>query len=64
MKWKLPKEKHDETLAAISNFLDKKECSLLELQKLTGKLNDFGQMHRFCKGFKFYQNDFLKNFEI
>ena len=63
MKWKLPKEKHDETLAAISNFLDKKECSLLELQKLTGKLNDFGQMHTFCKGFKFYQNDFLKNFE-
>jgi len=63
LSWKLPKEKFEETLTMVSVFLNKKECFLLDIQKLLGKLNDFGQMHTFCKGFKYNQNNFVKSFQ-
>jgi len=63
LEWKLPEHKLNETVNMIQNFLKKTSSSLIEAQKLHGKLNDFGQMHTFSKGFKFHQNAFLKKFE-
>ena len=62
--WRLPKEKFEETMELLQQFRRKKVCTLLEFQKLHGKLNDFGQMNIFCKGFKFNQNSFLRKFEV
>jgi len=44
--------------------LEKNSCTLLDLQKLHGKINDFAQMCPFVKGFKFHQNKMLQEFEI
>ena len=63
MEWKLPSGKNEETIDLLQNFLNKSHCTLLEFQKLHGKLNDFCQMHSFARGFKFSQNSFLKEFE-
>ena len=64
LSWRLPTEKFEETIDLLQQFRRKKVCTLLEFQKLHGKLNDFGQMNTFCKGFKFNQNSFLKQFEV
>ena len=61
--WQLPIEKFEETIQILQQFRRKKTCTLIDFQKLHGKLNDFGQMNTFSKGFKFNQNAFLKQFE-
>ena len=63
LSWKLPNEKTNETIQLLNETIQKNSCSLLEFQKLHGKLNDFAQMHRFMKGFKFNQNNFIKSFQ-
>ena len=57
--WKMPSEKTNDILIMLEKILSKKECNLLEFQKLHGKLNDFTQLNIFLKGFKFHQNNFL-----
>ena len=63
MSWKLPEDKWSETIWLLTNFLDKNSSSLLEFQKLHGKINDFAQIGIFLKGFRFFQNNFLQAFE-
>ena len=46
----------------LDNFLKAKKYSLLNFQKLHGKLNDFAQLGIFLQGFKFHQNNFLMSF--
>ena len=61
MTWKMPPEKTQETLELIKNYLLIEKTTLLDFQKLHGKLNDFTQLNIFLKGFKFNQNNFLEN---
>ena len=63
MSWKLPEDKWTETTWILGNFLDKSHSSLLVFQKLHGKINDFAQIAIFLKGFRFFQNKFLQQFE-
>jgi len=60
--WQLPREKFIDTVAILKKFLEADNSSLLLLQKLHGKLNDFSQLAIFLKGFKFQQNQFLQAF--
>jgi hypothetical protein len=62
MTWRLPEEKRIETLQLIKKFLDGNSCSLLQFQKLHGKLNSFRQLFIFLKGFRFHQIKYLKEF--
>ena len=62
LSWNLPEDKKRETLSMLDNFLKAKKYSLLNFQKLHGKLNDFAQLGIFLQGFKFHQNNFLKTF--
>jgi hypothetical protein len=48
----------------LNEFLSKKTCTLLEMQKLHGKINDFAQMCPFIKGFRYHQNKLLQEFEL
>jgi hypothetical protein len=64
LSWKLPNEKWNDSIWLINEFLSKENCTLLELQKLHGKINDFAQMCPFIKCFKFHQNKLLQQFEI
>ena len=63
MSWKLPEDKWSETIWLLSSFLDKNSSSLLEFQKLHGKINHFAQIGIFLKGFRFFQNNFLQAFK-
>ena len=63
MSWKLPEEKWIETTWLLGNFLGKSHSNLLEFQKLHGKINDFAQLAIFLKGFRFFQNKFLQQFD-
>jgi len=63
LSWKLPNEKWNDSIWLINDFLSKDKCTLLELQKLHGKINDFAQMCPFIKCFKFHQNKLLQQFE-
>jgi hypothetical protein len=58
--WKLPPKKHTETLALLHAVLTSNTCTLLQFQRLHGKLNDFGQMCTFLKAFRFHQTAFLQ----
>jgi hypothetical protein len=60
MTWCLPQEKIDDSLLLLHKVLSQPLCTLLQFQKLHGKLNDFAQMCIFLKGFKFHQNKFLR----
>jgi hypothetical protein len=62
LSWKLPAEKILETLQQIKNFLNAKVISLLDFQKLHGKINAFANMCTFLKGFRFHQSHFLNKF--
>lgn len=53
MKWSISKAKENSLQLAIDDFLDKKTCSLKEVQKLFGKLANIGQMFEFMKGYRF-----------
>ena len=61
--WKLPLIKRNESIWLINDFLKKEKCTLIELQKLHGKINDLTQMCPFIKGFKYNQNKLLQEFE-
>ena len=63
MSCKLPEDKWSETIWLLSSFLDKNSSSLLEFQKLHGKINHFAQIGIFLKGFRFFQNNFLQAFK-
>ena len=63
LSWRLPSGKWNESMALLCDFLDKSSCTLLDMQKLHGKINDFAQMCPFVKGFKFHQNKMLQEFE-
>jgi hypothetical protein len=62
LSWKLPVDKRLETLQQIKNFFNAKVISLLDFQKLHGKINAFANMCTFLKGFRFHQSHFLKKF--
>ncbi len=53
MTWKLPSEKARKILLEIENFSGKRTCTLVEVQKLHGLLNDVSLMLDFAKGFRF-----------
>ncbi len=61
MTWKLPLAKHEATKGLLHDFLQATHCTLLQVQKLHGKLNDFAQMCTFMKGFCFHQTSFLQH---
>jgi hypothetical protein len=52
MTWSLPAEKEAGIQATIDEFLAKKSCTLLEIQKLHGKLSDFSLSCDFMLGFR------------
>jgi hypothetical protein len=60
--WKLPADKQNETLQMIKKFFNAKVISLLDFQKLHGKINAFANMCSFLKGFRLQQAKFLKKF--
>ena len=60
--WSLPTEKAVSIYELIQNFQRKKSCTLLEAQKLNGKLSDFAQMFDFAKGFKYHLSYLIKKF--
>jgi len=64
LEWKLPSVKWNESICLLNEFLGKKSCTLLEMQKLHGKINDFAQMCPFIKGFRYHQNKMLQEFEL
>ena len=64
LSWRLPNVKYNDSIWILNEFLEKNTCTLLDLQKLHGKINDFAQLCPFIKGFKFHQNKMLQEFEI
>ena len=60
--WKLPKEKQDESISMLNSVLSSEKVSLLDFQKLHGKLNDIIQLNTFLKAFWYHQNRLLKDF--
>jgi hypothetical protein len=62
LNWKLPKDKLNETMSMINSALSSDRITLLNFQKLHGKLNDVIQLNTFLKSFRFHQNKFLKEF--
>ncbi len=57
--WRLPEDKIYKTLSAIDLALKAEETSLIQLQKLMGRLNDICLMCPFLNGFKRNLNDDL-----
>jgi hypothetical protein len=52
MAWRIPDDKIYKTMSAIDLALNADETSLLEMQKLMGRLNDICLMCPFLNGFK------------
>ncbi len=63
LEWFISKEKADDLQECIDAFCAKKSSSLLEAQKLHGKMSSFGQMSEFLQGFRFHLSGFLRKFE-
>ncbi len=63
LEWFVSKEKADDLQACIDAFLEKKTSSLLDVQKLHGKMSSFAQMSDFLLGFRFHLSSFLRKFE-
>jgi len=63
MTWNISKAKSSGILGAIDWFLLSKTCTLREVQELHGKLNDFGQMMPFSRGFRFNLLELLGSFD-
>lgn len=59
LSWKLPVEKIEKTLRAISKIEKQKSLSLLDFQKMMGSLNNIAIMFPFLQGFKFNLNKVL-----
>ena len=64
LSWTLPYEKFADSVNMILCIMEKKSCTILEFQKLHGKLNSFAQMHNFAKFFSFQMNKFLQSFDV
>jgi hypothetical protein len=62
LEWFISKEKADDLQECIDAFLCKKSSSLLEAQKLHGKMSSFGQISEFLQGFRFHLSGFLRKF--
>jgi hypothetical protein len=52
LSWSLPEEKRQKTLTALKKALTNETVTLLELQKLMGRLNHVSQMCPFLNGFR------------
>jgi len=63
MTWSVGKAKARGILGVIDSFLLSKTCSLPAVQELHGKLNDFGQMMPFSRGFRFNLLELLGSFD-
>jgi hypothetical protein len=63
LEWYISKDKADDLQECIDEFLIRKLCSLLEVQKLHGKMSSFAQMSDFLQGFRFHLSSFLRKFE-
>jgi hypothetical protein len=62
LSWSLPVEKQNQTLSMLKSFLFANTISLLDFQKLHGKINAFANMFVFLKGFRYHQAAFLRKF--
>jgi hypothetical protein len=62
MTWNLGAEKEAAIQDVIHKFLEKPTCTLLEAQKLHGKLSDFALMCDFMLGFRFHIVELLAKF--
>jgi hypothetical protein len=60
--WSLGAEKEAGIQNVINEFLQKPTCTLLEAQKLHGKLSDFALMCDFMAGFRFHIVELLAKF--
>jgi hypothetical protein len=63
LEWFVSKDKADDLQTCIDAFLGKKTSSLLDAQKLHGKMSSFAQMSDFLLGFRFHLSSFLRKFE-
>ncbi len=61
--WSISKEKVGGILHILDTFLERRTCTLTDVQILHGKLSDFAQACSFMKGFKFNLLELLKKFE-
>jgi hypothetical protein len=57
--WSYPAEKTEKLLYAAGKFFDKGKVSLLQMQKLMGRINDVGLLCPFLKAFKGPLNEML-----
>jgi hypothetical protein len=64
LSWKLPADKEQKTLQAISAALETESVDLLQMQKLMGRLNDVCLMCPFLNGFKRPLNDALASLQL
>ena len=62
LSWSLGSEKAAGVADLIDRFLVAATCNLKDVQRLHGKLNDFGQMLPFTKGFRFNLLDLMNSF--
>jgi len=62
MTWNISENKAAGILRVVDRFLLTKSCSLQKVQELHGKLNDFGQMLPFSRGFRFNLLELLGSF--
>jgi hypothetical protein len=62
MTWSVSGEKETGIQIAIDEFLVKKTCTLLEIQKLHGKLSDFALSCKFMLGFRHHLIQLLGKF--
>ncbi len=62
MSWSLPAEKEAGILKVIDEFLAKSSCTLLEIQKLHGKLSDFALSCTFMLGYRHHLIELLGKF--
>jgi hypothetical protein len=62
MTWSLPAEKEASIQNVVDEFLEKKTCSLLEIQRLHGKLSDFALSCEFMLGFRHHLISLLGKF--
>jgi len=63
MEWSLSGAKERGLQKSLDEFLEKKVCTLKDIQKLHGKLANFAQICEFMKGFRFNLLKLLGKFE-
>jgi hypothetical protein len=63
LEWNVLRNKATDLQNIIDEFLNKKTCTLLEAQKLHGKLSSFAQMSDFLMGFRYNLVKLLRKFE-